>query len=68
MRLVCCGGQISFRSLMSGALSMEAGDGSHIDHSSLVPWWVVGCLVVDDGRHAALLTPSLYWGLGGDDR
>jgi hypothetical protein len=28
MRLVCCGGQILFRSLMSGALSMGAGDGS----------------------------------------
>ena len=67
MRLVCCGGQISFWSLMCGALSMEAGDGSHVHRSSLVPWWVVGCLVFGDRWHAALLAPSLCWGLGGDD-
>ena len=49
--------------LMSDALSKEYGDGSHVHHSSLVHWWLVGCLVFGDRRHARLLTLSLCWGV-----
>ena len=63
MRLVCCDGQISFRSLMSGALSMEAGDGSHVEFEFGA---VVGGGMSDVRRSAAcgIVGTELVLGVG----